>query len=46
MTLVQSKGRPSGPGVIGAIPVRTCSSGTHTPLERKVMIWSTDLMFM
>ena len=45
VTRVQSKGRPSGPGVIGATPVRTCSSGTHTPLERKVMIWRTDRMF-
>ena len=46
VTCVQSKGWPSGPGVIGATPDRTCSSGTHTPLERKVMICSTDRMFM
>ncbi len=26
---VQSKGRPAGPGVTGAIPERTCSSGTQ-----------------
>ena len=43
---VQSKGAPSGPQVTGATPLRTCSSGTHTPLERKVEICNTDRKFM